>query len=318
MAFHLLSLVDSRGARLAAAVFGVAVLASCHTAPRQPVAPPLAGDEIVVAGQRFHTGTRVITWTEPDGYSAYRGAPPLIPRQAAASLSPKEIAWVKDRGWDVPTLQKVVDQFVLHYDACGLSKICFNTLHARGLNVHFLLDVDGTVYQTLDLQERALHATTSNDRSIGIEIANIGAYPPAETKPLDDWYQRDAQGRTSLKVPVRVAAPGIHTKDFTGQPARPAPVRGALQGRELVQYDFTPQQYAALVKLTTALCRVFPRITCDFPHDNSGRLITRKLPDDELAKYHGILGHYHIQENKIDPGPALQWRRLIDDVRKAP
>ena len=93
---------------------------------------------------------------------------------------------MKNHGWDVSTLQKVVDQFVLHYDACGLSKVCFNALQARGLNVRFQLDVYGTIYQTLDLQGRALHATTSNDRSIGSKIANIGAHPTTETKPLDD------------------------------------------------------------------------------------------------------------------------------------
>ena len=34
-------------------------------------------------------------------------------------------------------------------------------------------------------------------------------------------------------------------------------------------------------------------------------------PDDELAKYQGILGHFHIQTNKTDPGPALQWDKLV-------
>jgi hypothetical protein len=46
-------------------------------------------------------------------------------------------------------------------------------------------------------------------------------------------------------------------------------------------------------------------------------LITRKLADRELANYRGLLGHYHIQENKFDPGPALQWSRLIEGVRQA-
>ncbi|MGD0411615.1 MAG: hypothetical protein ABSC18_07900, partial [Verrucomicrobiota bacterium] len=30
------------------------------------------GDEIVVAGQLFHTGTRVVLWTDPGGFDAYR------------------------------------------------------------------------------------------------------------------------------------------------------------------------------------------------------------------------------------------------------
>jgi N-acetylmuramoyl-L-alanine amidase len=29
-----------------------------------------------------------------------------------------------------------------------------------------------------------------------------------------------------------------------------------------------------------------------------------------LAAYAGVLGHYHVQANKIDPGPAFHWRRL--------
>lgn len=309
-------LVKSIGSRLALVALCSGMSAGCRTASQRPLAAP-TGDEIIVAGQRFHTGTRVVTWMEPDGYNAYRGVPPFAPRLTADALSKAEAARVKEHGWDLPALQKVVDQFVVHYDASGLSKICFNALRGpAGLSVHFMLDVDGTIYQTLDLQERALHATIANSRSIGIEIANIGAYAPAEAKPLDDWYRRDDKGTAVISVPGRIRETGVRTKDFMGRPARPTPVRGALQGHELIQYDFTPEQYAALAKLTAVICRVFPKITCDFPHDNAGRLITRKLPDDELAKYHGILGHYHIQENKIDPGPAFQWRRLIDEAKK--
>src|SRR5262245_21838907 len=33
---------------------------------------PRKGDEIVVAGQFFHTGTPVVLWLDPAGYDAYR------------------------------------------------------------------------------------------------------------------------------------------------------------------------------------------------------------------------------------------------------
>ncbi len=299
----------------AAAAGGLALLAGCRSVPQPPAAVAGVEDEIIVAGQRFHTGTRVITWQDPGGYNAYQGGRTFTPRQGG--LGPAEIARVQQRGWDLPALQKVVDQFVLHYDVCGLSKICFNVLQQqRGLSVHFLLDVDGTVYQTLDLQERALHATSSNDRSIGIEIANIGAYPPDATEPLSLWYRQEKGGGTILAVPARIRDPGIYTRGFIGRPARPAPVRGTLQGRRLVQYDFTPEQYAALTRLTATLCRVFPRIKCAYPRNLAGRLITGKLPDKTLASYHGVLGHYHIQANKTDPGPAFQWDKFIADVRQ--
>ena len=47
-----------------------------------------------------------------------------------------------------------------------------------------------------------------------------------------------------------------------------------------------------------------------------GRLVLEKLPDAELAKYRGLLGHFHIQENKIDPGPAFQWDALVTGARR--
>ena len=91
---------------------------------------------------------------------------------------------------------------------------------------------------------------------------------------------------------------------------------GTVQGGQLRQYDFTPQQYEALARLTATLCTIFPKIRCDYPRDASGALRTSKLPAADYARYQGILGHYHVQENKVDPGPAFQWDRLIDSSKK--
>ena len=247
--------------------------------------PVERGDEIIVAGQRFATGTRVVTWLEPGGYNGDRATAPAVPRAGLAGPPPRR---------DLAAVQRVVDQFVLHYDGCGLSRICFETLQERKLSVHFLLDVDGTIYQTLDLRDRALHATIANDRSIGIEIANLGAHPEKEKRLLDEWYRRDASGRTFLKIPAQIRDTGIRTPGFVVRPARPDLVRGVIQGETLVQYDFTPEQYAALAKLTAALGRVFPKLTMDYPHGRDGRLIPQVLSPGKYAGYHGVLGHFHV------------------------
>ena len=318
--------------------FAALTLAGCNTAPPRTFVPR-KGDEIVVAGQLFHTGTKVVTWMDPGGYDAYRVErrfSPLAESDWESSktkvkelitpnryslrkgpLSPEEQERFRGGGWDLATLQRVVDQFVLHYDVCGVSKVCFDVLHDhRDLSVHFMLDIDGTIYQTLDLKERARHATIANNRSVGVEIANIGAYAPGDTKALEEWYARDAGNKPFIRVPAQVGDPMIHTKNFTGRPARPETVRGVVQGGELLQYDFTPEQYAALIKLTAALCKVFPNLKCDYPRDAAGKVVPQKLPDEELAKYHGVLGHYHVQTNKTDPGPALQWDKVIDGARR--
>lgn len=302
---------------------------------------PLArrGDEIVVAGQLFHTGTRVVLWTDPDGYDAYRTERRFAPldkadfatsqkevkdlqspnryNQRKAGLSDAEIERVRGGGWDLPLLQRVVDQFVYHYDVCGTSRQCFKILHdLRGLSVHFLLDVDGTIYQTLDLKERAWHATTSNSRSIGIEIANMGAYGNAEKSPLADWYARDARGRTRITIPERFGDGGVLTRNFVGRPRQNDPVVGTIQGRQLTQYDFTPEQYVALAKLTAAVCKALPKIKCDYPRDAQGRLVRHKLPDAELEQFGGLIGHWHIQTNKVDPGPAFNFDYIVNTARR--
>ena len=315
------------------------LLAGCATRPGTP-APARKGDEIVAAGQFFHTGTKVVLWMDPGGYDAYRTERRFAPYEESSwektqaakpdlrsparyglrfqNLLPEEIERVRGGGWDLPLLRRVVDQFVLHYDVCGIAKQCFNVLHDhRGLSVHFMLDLDGTIYQTLDLKERAYHATTSNHRSVGIEIANMGAYGPNDTTVLDAWYVNDGQGRPVIKIPAKLGDPLIRTPNFIGRPRRDQPVRGMVQGQELVQYDLTPEQYAALVKLTAALHRVFPNIRLDYPRGADGRVLPRKLPDDQLAAFQGVIGHFHIQTNKVDPGPALDWDKVIDGAKRA-
>ncbi len=310
-------------------------LSGCATRPGTLAARK--GDEIVVAGQFFHTGTPVVLWMDPGGYDAYRVERRFSPIAKAdwkdsqaevpslhtpnrydirRGLTDEELERVRGGNWDLPTLQKYVDQFVLHYDDAGTSRNCFKILQDdRGLSVHFMLDLDGTIYQTLDLKERAWQATISNSRSVGIEIANIGAYPPAEAGTLHRWYQPTTNGPTIITIPPAFGTNPERTPNFVGHPARPDPVVGVVQGETLAQYDYTPQQYQALIHLTAALCRIFPKIKCDYPHDADGHLINHKLSDEDWKNYCGVLGHYHIQTNKTDPGPAFQWDYVINHAR---
>jgi N-acetyl-anhydromuramyl-L-alanine amidase AmpD len=326
--------------RSASCIVSIA-LTGCITPqpPRVGSLAPRVGDEIVVAGKYVHTGTPVVLWTDPGGYDAYRVEKRFVPFEDSAwqtgtndsnnatkpnrydirksALTEEEIERVRGGGWDLPTLQRVVDQFVLHFDVCGVSRTCFKVLHdARCLSVHFMLDIDGTIYQTLDVKERAWHATTSNSRSVGIEIANMGAYQKVEGSALEKWYAKDADGRTRITLPERLGDGGVRTPNFIGRPARNEPVTGEVQGETLTQYDFTPEQYKALAHLTAALSQVLPKIKCDYPRDADGKLITHKLDDTALENYQGVLGHFHVQKNKNDPGPALDWDQVINTARE--
>ena len=322
---------------LGIAIVAVAVLglAACleQTGPGQPgklpPAPHRDGDEIVIAGQYIHTGTPVVLWIDRGGYNAYTGEPRVVtptavprPRSAIPTtrfaqrdpdnlrITAAERAQVTRDGWSLPLLRDAVDQFVIHYDETGVSRHCFAALCRRGLSVHFMLDLDGTIYQTLDVREKAWHATIANDRSVGVEIANVGAYTPGQDQPLASWYRRDPVG-WRVVVPPALGDGGMRTAGFVARPAQENPAVGLVQGELLRQFDFTPEQYRALIHLTAALCTALPRVRCDYPHDGSGELINHKLPNRELADYQGLLGHYHIQTNKTDPGPAFQWATVV-------
>ena len=60
---------------------------------------------------------------------------------------------------------------------------------------------------------------------------------------------------------------------------------------------------------------MFPKLKCQYPEDAEGRLIRHKLSDEDLTAYEGVLGHFHVQRNKVDPGPAMDWDQVIHGAR---
>lgn len=292
--------------------------------------PPRERDDcIVVCGERVPIGVPVVLWTDPTGYDAYSKElrfPAEAPKDPPTGLryQPGRKLRQPDGTTRLATLSGTddcraelaaqVDQFVVHYDVCGTSRQCFKVLHdRRELSVHFLLDVDGTLYQTLDLSDTAWHARQANSRSVGIEIANIGAYPPGNGT-LDEWYPTDESG-PYVRFPEWMKVTGVRTPGFVARPARPERITGAIHGREYEMHDLTPQQYATLVKLAAGLCRTLPALAPDCPRDANGRVRADALSDEEFAQFRGILGHFHITSDKQDPGPAFDWERFLSLVR---
>jgi N-acetyl-anhydromuramyl-L-alanine amidase AmpD len=295
--------------------------------PARPSAP-YVGESIVVAGQSFEIGTPVALWSHEKGYNAYRtdyffeesrehpnrlegGEDRRRVNQRGAlltagdELSDEEV---------LARLRDSVDLFVMHYDVCGVSRQCFKILHdIRGLSVHFMLDVDGTIYQTVDLKEQTWHASHMNGRSIGIEIANPGAY--AGLDKLNEWYLENEAGSPVLTLPDWITDDGILTPDFVTRPSRRGPITGYIHGRRLVQYDFTDAQYDALIHLVAGVNRVLPQIAIDAPRDAEGNVRTDLLSRQEQQAFQGLIGHWHFEKQKTDPGPAFDWERVIEGAR---
>src|SRR5262249_25365736 len=127
-----------QGAGAPAGFGALLVLAGCQSFPEPGTPESRIGDEIVVAGRFFHTGTPVVLWLDPGGYDAYRVERRFSPYDESAwetskvavkdlvtpnryglrrgVLKDDEVERVRGGGWDLGLLQDRIDQFVIHFD----------------------------------------------------------------------------------------------------------------------------------------------------------------------------------------------------------
>lgn len=249
-----------------------------------------AGTSIIVAGQPVDVGRPVVLWNEPEGFDGY--AETCVERQymsqSVCCTHPfrryAERKGMKRR--DLPALKQQVTQLVLHLDGCVNSRSCFYSMHDTprpdggcGLSAHFMVDADGTIYQTLDLLESAWHAEQSNSYSVGVEICNRG----------------DA-GRNELdRLPAEYRSRPV--KDVT------------INGHVIHAFDFRPEQYESVIALARTIVRLLPQVRPVVP-ERDGHPLLETLADP--LSFHGIVGHLHVdlQRHKWDPG-AFDWERLL-------
>lgn len=195
-----------------------------------------------------------------------------------------------------PTLsavQAVIKKFVLHHDGVNSSQVCMNVLHnERGLSCHFLIDNDGTIYQTLDLALMGYHAAAFNSDSIGVEFCNRGILDKL------DYYDNAA-----VKHPI--------SDDYF------------INGHKMKSFDFTPQQYEAFYMLAGALVKHLPNLALEYPRDPQlpakpawGAVgpVTAEGDSLPMPSFAGFCGHYHLTTRKWDPGP-FDFKKWIDKLR---
>lgn len=175
-----------------------------------------------------------------------------------------------------PTPQAVI----WHWDVAMSSRGCFQTLLERKISIHFMVDGDGTVYQSLDLSLEADHTVGHDDGTIGIE-ANC---------PY--WIKRQERLRVERPVVEEFLPNGNGIQEHLG---------------------FTVAQEESVVKLAHALSDHFgiPKTLPAGKHpsmrDQNGVCLKECLDKG----FRGHAGHYHVQRNKMDPGTLL-WPKLIE------
>ena len=198
---------------------------------------------------------KVVLWDDPGGLEARDG-------------NYYDYAGKKDRK---PTM------FVNHWDVCLSSESCQNVLNKRGISVHFLIDNDGTIYQTMDTQHGAWHAGIGkiNHKSIGVEISN------AYYLKYQSWYKKNGFGERPVISGAKVH--GGTLEDHTG---------------------FYPVQLEALAALWKAISKGL-----DIPLEIAPE--GRYDSDCYRGKFKGFVNHYNLTKRKIDCA-SLDMQKVLD------
>lgn len=165
-----------------------------------------------------------------------------------------------------------IDLFVLHWTGGeGTAKGCFNVLNSRELGVEFYIGRAGEIYQFADpILVDTFDAGSVNPRSVGVEIANYGF-------------------RTN---PSEIPQPGKDRKVY----------EGTIRGRKLKIASFYDTQLESAYELVKSVCAAIPTIPFVVPGDKDKNLFSGTLTKQQLKNWKGVLGHWHISDNKCDPG----------------
>ena len=214
----------------------------------------------------------------------------------AANANPadtKFAAFVASLGGNETDQGKNIYQIAIHYDATGSAKQTFGVLCSRGLSTHFCIDQDGNLYQYLDCAHIAWATNACSMHSIAVDMHN-----PVNVK---------AKSYNRLKVARTIE-------------------RGVIQGKNREMLGYFDAQFDTFVALLKALTSPVPGyadpgLTDWIPLRRFGN--NRFAPPSEngvdvidhlvsgIEKFEGMIGHYHCNPEKMDPGPAFDWHRIL-------
>ena len=187
-----------------------------------------------------------------------------------------------DNGYQHMKRKRKVSMFVAHWDVCLNSKSCFRVLNktSRSASIHFAIDNDGTIYQFLDMNHIAWHASkrSVNKKSVGVEISN--AYYPK----YQNWYKKNGFGE------------------------RPMITDATVHGKKMEPFmDFYDIQKEALKALMEAVHNALD-IPLEAPEGDT------VVKDVASGKYKGFVHHFNVVKNKIDCA-GLDLNKIVEDIK---
>jgi len=180
---------------------------------------------------------------------------------------------------------QTIDLIVLH-DSRTLDALdAMANMEASGASTHFLVDWDGTIYQTLDvaLEAAHVHVDALDHRSVAIDLVN----------------------------PVALESPPLPAS-AAGNGERPLSEFVVVHGQEIQEWGYTAPQVAAAKRLVRALGELLPAVPMRAPRDAAGKVPRQFVPG--LRSFVGVLGHLHLSTKATDPGPGFDWEAFVREL----
>lgn len=212
------------------------------------------------------------------------------------------------------------------------------------LSTHLLVDRDGTVYQLLDLDAAAYHAGDANQHSIGVDFVQpLERFPFKDDMTFERWSKLAPPARAAWQGAAERWQPstcacgelpvigGPLAADFEGEqidpknpldlphdlnlgvkdPRRIHPLVGPVEihGQQFRAFGPTPAATESALLVTSALLDAYPSIPATLPANHEGALIGRVADD---PRRYGVVGHYHWEAQRWDPGPGFDWQAFAD------
>ena len=261
--------------------------------------------DLIIGGKVVWSDAKMLSWHETgwDATAEYciepahpcpgvlpYGQPPANNSVRRYALRPALRKFGKNPPYEA--VAKQIHKFVLHHDGVDSARTCWNVLqNERGLSCHFLIDNDGTIYQTCDLGMMAYHAAVFNVDSIGVEFCSRGDV---------------------LKDPAYYSKRGMK-RDIE---------LCKINGHTYKAWQFTPEQMTAIEELAGVLVKFLPELPLEYPTEpgsskpywNTLGPVDAKGDSIPAHGFRGYIGHYHLTRQKWDPGP-FNFQKFIEKLR---
>jgi len=237
--------------------------------------------------------------TIPEATTDLAALPPLPPPATATPSGPA----IDRKKFRLPQSQYFAQAFpkdliVLHFTAGSTARSAYDSWINSPLEVAtaYMIDTDGTIYETFDPTHWAYHlgipgAASANHkhdkRSIGIEIANVGPLKQAPTNPNQlNWWPKDYGVKWCDKSETgKFVKASYRTFDYYAA--------------------YTGLQFAAAKTLVDHLCAAF-----SIPKTLPPAAKRTECDLGFFGKYAGIASHQNFRKDKFDVGPAFDWSAL--------